>query len=246
MRYLIIGKNNVGIETISEELENHGHAVPQLYEDGMSSDIPIIWFTEPNELIAYAEDNSDEVFHLIYVQSPLAIRQMRTLSLAKDQESADALAEALENIIVEEDAKFKNLEQAIDNVESEDASSQLLPQNITAVLKYNNDFTPHTTSNIAAAIVSNDIMYRNVCILVDKAIENDYLDVVDDMILAPTSSDPNHRISKEFAADLILSSDASLGQMLRFLLADEQLFTYGMQPLSESSTTDAPVEGSSE
>lgn len=247
MHYLIIGKQNTGIETISEELELHGHAVPQKFEDGMSSDVPIILFAEPDELIAYANNNPDEVFHLIYIQSPTKIRQMRMLSLAKDQDEADALAQTINTILTDEDNKFEELEKAISNAEQGNTENQNLPQNITAVFSYTNDFTPHTTSNIAADIVSIDITYRNAYTLVNKAIENDLIDTVDDMVLAPTASDPNHCISKDFATDLILSSEASLGHLTRLLLADEQLFRQDMRPLSSESTTgDTPVEGSSE
>lgn len=247
MRYLIIGKANVGIEAISEELELHGHAVPHKFEDGMSSDTTIVQFDDIDSLIQYANDNKDETFHLIYIHAASDLRKMKALAHIDATADTASAKEEIEARIKEEDAQFETLEACVRGLNPDMDTSAYLPENITAFLGFETDFTPYAASAIAADIVVSDIMYQNMCHLVGKALENNCFYMVDDRILAPSATDPNHTLSKEALIDILLSNNEQLGHLMHTLVSYENVFIDNMSPLSaESTSSDTPVERSDE
>lgn len=223
MQYIVCGKTYVGAELISEELESHHEPKLEWWDCSCmnpkttpTNKNSIYFFENPNCLINYVNAHPEEIFHVVYIQSTDELsRKMRA-----SKHGLELNSEEMSKYFEEEKELFKEFEYAITHLKE-----NLLPENISAVLIYQMDFTPPCVTNIASNMTALRIAFDNTKHILKRAIECEILSVDEEgNILSPTEDDPSHRINPDICCDMLMSDNQQLGEMVSRLLYDENLF----------------------
>lgn len=181
-----------------------------------------VYLIDPNGLYELTANMPDTAFMVIYMQADAVDCKTNACKRADDPISEELVFNTRAKV---ENEQFSKFEKTLDDFMHSKTTKTNLPNNITTVMVFTNDYKSESVESLAASVYQRFTMQKGIHAMLQTLIEKDFVQMTKNH--KPQFLDENMRLlSPDIYADVLINDHDRLGETtLAYLLANRENIT---------------------